>query len=331
MSGEPSIESLRDEVCILLLTLNESAIIGEIVDRFQNEGFENILVMDGGSTDGTPEIAENHGARVVHQQESGGKGQGVREAFGFIDVPYILMADGDGTYRPEDAETMLEPLLTEDVDHVIGNRFADMEEDAMTRLNSVGNTLIQHAFQLVHQDDLGDILSGYRAFSRESVEQMHLSASGFGIETEMAVECVRHDIPTAEVPITYQARPAETESKLNPFSDGATIWWTLLSLAKTSNPLFYFGSLGALSMVSGAAVAAFVGYEWFVNRVSHEVLALVAASGILVGVFLLLFALLSDMIQSFHSEQKHRIKRLEDKIDNERQTGQSEIDAGRED
>jgi dolichol-phosphate mannosyltransferase len=242
------------------------------------------------------------------------------------------MLDGDGTYRPEDADTMLEPLLSGDADHVIGNRFADMEADAMTRLNGVGNALIQSAFQLVHRDTVGDILSGYRAFSRRSVEQMHLSATGFGIETEMAVECVKHGIATTEVPITYRARPEETESKLHPFSDGVAIWWTLLSLAKTNNPLFYFGSVGVLSTVSGAAVAAFVGYEWFVNRISHEVLALVAASGILVGVLLLLFALLSDMIHSLHREQKHRIDRLANKIDDEsRRAGQSELDERRDD
>lgn len=317
MTNRSSIDAHRNEVCILLLALNEAAIIGDIIEGFQTEGFQNILVVDGGSTDGTREIAEEQGARVVRQQGNSGKGQGVREAFAYIDAPYILMADGDGTYRPEDADTMIEPLVAGDADHVIGNRFADMEAGAMTRLNGVGNSLIQRAFRMAHRDDPGDILSGYRAFTRKSAEQMDLSASGFGIETEMAVECVKHGIPTVEVPITYRERPEETESKLHPFRDGATIWWTLYSLAKTNNPLFYFGSIGVLSLFSGVGVAAFVGYEWAVHGISHEVFALAAASGVLIGILLLMFAVLSDMIHSFHREQQHQIDRLAEKIDQE--------------
>lgn len=311
----PSIDDYRDQVCVLLLTLNEAAIIGDIIEGFQTEGFQNILIVDGGSTDGTKEIARDQGARVVLQQGSGGKGQGVREAFEYIHSPYILMADGDGTYRPEDADTMLEPLFAGDADHVIGDRFANMESGAMTMLNGIGNSLIQRAFQIIHRDDPGDILSGYRAFTRKSVERMDLSASGFGIETEMAVECVKHGIPTAEVPITYRARPAETESKLHPFRDGATIWWTLYSLAKTNNPLFYFGSVSMFSLLSGLGVAAFVAYEWVVKGISHEVLALVAASGVLIGILLLMFAVLSDMMHSFHREQQRRLDQLAERID----------------
>lgn len=304
-----------DDVCVLLPTLNEAAIIGELIEGFQDVGLQNILIIDGGSSDRTPEIAKEKGARVISQRGSGGKGQAIREAFEYIDAPYVLMADGDGTYRPEDAKTMLSPLLSGEAEHVIGNRFANKESGAMTLLNHFGNYMIQRAFRIIHREYPGDILSGYRAFTRESIERMYLTEEGFGIETEMTVECVKHGIRTEEVPITYSARPEGTETKLNPFRDGARIWLTLYSMAKTNNPLFYLGSVGVVALSLGLFVAAFVGYQWFVHRISHEVYALVAASGIIIGVILLLFGILSDIIYSLHQEQQRRIDHLSEKIE----------------
>ena len=304
-----------EDVCVLLPTLNEAAAIGAVVDGFREQGFSNVLVIDGGSTDGTPEIAQKRGARVIQQTTRGGKGAAVQDALQQITAPYVLMADGDGTYRPEDAGKMLEPLFAGEAAHVIGNRFADMESGAMSRLNRAGNGLIQRAFHFVHRQDQGDILSGYRAFTRTSVQGFDLSANGFGIETELSVECVKHGIETAEVPITYLARPGESETNLRPFRDGATILVTLYTLAKTNNPLFYFGSVGVLSLLAGLFVAAFVGYRWVFAGVGHEVLALVSASGILIGVLLVMFGVLSDMIVALHREQQHRIDRLAAQIE----------------
>ena len=98
------------DVCVLLPTLEEAETIGEVVDGFLEAGFEHVLVVDGHSTDGTREVAREHGARVVTQTGSG-KGQAVREGVEHIDREYVLMADGDGTYRPADAKDMLEPLF----------------------------------------------------------------------------------------------------------------------------------------------------------------------------------------------------------------------------
>jgi len=221
----------RDDVCVLVPTLNEAETIGEVVDGFTDRGFENVLVVDGDSTDATQEIAREHGARVL-QQSGSGKGQAIQEAIRHIDAEYVLMLDGDGTYRTEDADAMLEPLLEGRYEHVIGDRFADMEEGAMTRLNRVGNGMFNWAFRTIHGENFEDILSGYRAFTRESVERFHLDADGFGVETEMAVECVKHDVPTTVVPVRYEARPDESETNLHPVQDSGVILLTLYQLPK---------------------------------------------------------------------------------------------------
>ncbi len=301
------------DVCVLLPTLNEAETIGDVIDGFREEGFENVLVVDGDSDDGTRSIAESHGARVMIQSGSG-KGQAVREAVGSIDAPYVLMADGDGTYRPQDAKAMLEPLSEGRVAHVIGNRFADMEPGAMTRLNTFGNRLINRLFSVIHGRYLSDILSGYRAFTRESFDRFRLDADGFGIETELAVECVRQGVTTEVVPIRYESRPGSSETNLNPFRDGGRIVLTLYALAKTNNPLFYFGSVASLGAVSGVGVGLFVGYRYVAYGTSHEVLALLSAFLILLSVQLLMFGVLSDILVSVTREQTRRLEEISERL-----------------
>lgn len=307
----------RDDVCVLVPTYNEAETIGDVVRGFRDQGFDRVLVIDGQSTDGTQQLAEEAGAEVVVQSGTGrgsGKGQAVREGLELIERPYVLLVDGDGTYRPEDAGAMIEPLVDEDCEHVIGNRFADMRPGAMSRLNRLGNRLINWGFRRIHGRDFGDILSGYRAFTLESTGKMPLTAQGFGIETEMAVECVKQGIETCVVPVTYEPRPDESETNLRPFRDGGIILLTLYRMAKTSNPLFYFGSVGVLLLLFGAALGTYVGVEWVTTRTSHEVLAFVAGFFILLGIQLGIFGLLSDMVVSLHQEQMRRLDRLDDAI-----------------
>ncbi|MDH5021372.1 S-layer glycoprotein N-glycosyltransferase AglJ [Halobacterium rubrum] len=300
-----------EEVCALVPTRNEAATIADVIDGLYDVGVGHVLVVDGNSSDDTREIATDHGAEVV-QQAGDGKGQAVREGVTLIDEEYILLLDGDGTNPPEQAPRLLDPLVSGDAEHVVGDRTADMRPGAMSNLNQFGNRLINRAFRRIHGEDYGDILSGYRAFTAESFDRMFLSAEGFGIETEMAVECSRHGILVEVVPTTYRPRPDGSETNLHPISDGARIIVTLYSLAKTSNPLFYFGSIGAGFGLLGTLLAAYVGYDWFANGVSHEVIALVAGVSVLFGVQLLMFGLLSDLVVTLYREQTRRIERLKD-------------------
>jgi dolichol-phosphate mannosyltransferase len=232
-----------------------------------------------------------------------------------IDVPYVLMIDGDATYRPEQADRLIEPLQRGAAEHVIGDRFADMQSGAMTRLNQFGNRIINHVFSFVHGRDLQDILSGYRAFSTDSFQRLSLSADGFGIETELAVECVRHDIKTTVVPVTYETRPEGSETNLRPFRDGGNILLTLYRLAKKNNPIFYFGSIGVVSGLVGVVLAGFVAFSWVVYGISREVIALASGVAILFGLQLIMFGVLSDLIVTANRQQRRQFRRIERRIE----------------
>jgi glycosyltransferase (TIGR04182 family) len=316
-----------DDVCVLVPTYEEASTIGDVVERFQTQGFERVLVVDGGSTDGTQERARAAGARVIEQSGSG-KGQAVREALGYVETPYVLMVDGDATYRPEDAGRMVEPLLSGAAEHVIGNRFADMQPGAMSRLNRVGNGIINRAFRWIHGEDFRDILSGYRAFTRRSVERFVLTADGFGIETELAVECGKHGTKTTVVPVTYEPRPDDSETNLSPVRDGATIILTLYQMAKINNPLFYFGSVGVASTLVGVVLAAYVAVEWVTRSVSHEVIAVVAGVAVLFGVQVALFGVLADLIVEANREQTRQLERIARQATRGRTDGEGEPERG---
>lgn len=306
--SEDANEISADDVCILIPTLDEAATIADVIEGFYEQGYTNVVIIDGDSSDDTREIACEHGAEVI-VQSGDGKGQAVREALEYITVPYVLMLDGDGTYDPADADKMLEPL-SRGYEHVIGNRFADMDDDAMRALNGFGNRMINRAFGFVHGANYEDILSGYRAFTVDSFERLSLDSDGFTIETELAVECVKHGVETTVVPVSYSARPDESETNLHPVKDGGTILLALYSLAKTNNPLFYFGSLGVTGIFSGGIIATYVLWEWIQYQQGHEIMALAAAAAVLLGVQLLMFGVLSDMLVTLHREQRRRLEQI---------------------
>jgi len=306
----PRCMSGNDDVCVLLPAFQEAETVGSVVRGFRDAEFENVLVVDGDSTDGTREAAREAGARVVVQSGTG-KGQAVREAVNeHVRAPYVLMADADATYDPADADAMVEPLRAGEAEHVVGDRFADMRPGAMTRLNRVGNRIINGAFRLIHGDAYGDILSGYRAFTRESFCRLPLSADGFGIETELAVECVKQRVPVTVVPVTYRPRPDGSSTNLHPVRDGGVIFLELYRKAKTNNPLFYFGSVGAASTALGSVMAGFVLYRWIRFDVGHEIVAVAATGAIILGIQLLVFGVLADMILSLHREAEDRRTRV---------------------
>jgi len=288
------------DVCILIPTLNEAATIGELIKDFRKEGFSNILVIDGNSRDGTAQIAEAEGVRVVLQTGKG-KGQAVIQAFKAIESPYVVMVDGDGTYLAREAPSLLEPILEGKADHVIGNRLEKYSPGAFTKFNLVGNHLINMLFDIAYGVQLRDILSGYRAFTLESVKELELNKTGFEIETEISVECVLKKQRVEEVPITYLPRSEKGATKLNPVKDGIRIGSTIYRLAKVHNPMFYFGILGFVFILAGLFTGTFVVVQWF-QGITRIPLSILTTLFIIFGLQMFIFGMLSDLIVTLHRQ-----------------------------
>ena len=296
----------RDAVTVLVPTLNEAPTIRALIRDFVARGYTHVLVVDGRSTDGTAALATEAGAEVL-VQSGRGKGNAVIEAFRAIGTPYVLMLDGDGTYSADDADRMVAPLF-QGTDQVIGDRLGAAERGALSPLNRAGNYLLNRLFRLAHGRYLSDILSGYRAFTRASIDQMNLAEQGFGIETEIAVEAVRNGHRVSVVPVSYDRR-AGTATKLNPLRDGYRIAVTIYRLARMNNPLFYFGLIGVTVALVGVAVGAFVLYEWL-QGIERLPLTILTVLLIVVGIQIFVFGLIGDLILSFHRETMDEIAAL---------------------
>jgi len=297
----------KDEVCILIPTLNEDLTIGKIIREFRELGYDHILVIDGKSTDNTVKVAREAGA-TVRTQSGKGKGNAIIEAFEVIEQPYILMLDGDGTYAPRDAEKMLTPLFL-GFDQVIGDRLVNAEEGSFSRLNLFGNQMLNLLFKVAHSRDLHDILSGYRAFTRLAIQQMNLKEKGFEIETEISVESVRNGQRIMVVPIKYSRRPG-TRTKLSPFHDGIKIVSTIYRLARVNNPMFYFGMLGVFTSILGMLTGVYVFLEWLHN-IDHIPLTILTVLLIVVGIEIFMFGMISDMLLVFHREIIREVQLLQ--------------------
>ncbi len=297
----------KDEVCILIPTLNEDLTIGKIVHEFRALGYNHILVIDGKSTDNTVKVAREAGA-TVRTQSGKGKGNAIIEAFEVIEQPYILMLDGDGTYAPRDAEKMLTPLFL-GFDQVIGDRLVNAEEGAFSRLNLFGNHMLNLLFKIAHSRDLHDILSGYRAFTHLAIQQMNLKEKGFEIETEISVESVRNGQRVMVVPIKYSSRPG-TRTKLSPFHDGIKIVSTIYRLARVNNPMFYFGLLGVFTSILGMLTGVYVFLEWL-QGIDHIPLTILTVLLIVVGIEIFMFGMISDMLLVFHREIIREVQLLQ--------------------
>ncbi len=299
------------KVGILIPALNEEKSIGEVIEGFKKLGYSRILVIDGNSTDRTREVAMEKGAEVIVQTGKG-KGQAVREAFQYMNDDVVVMIDADGTYLPEDVDKILEPLKRGIADHVIGNRLQNFEKGAFTRLNLFGNKVINFIFRVLYGVNLHDILSGYRALTREVYKSISIQKEGFEVETEMTVETIANGFRIAEVPIYYRKRAGKT--KLNPFMDGYRIIKTVYSLLGRYSPGRYFYILGLLMLFAGFIGGIYVVIEWL-KRVSHYLLVNLVSILIVTGFLIIAVGYLTDSLFRINLEVKREMREIRRRLE----------------
>ena len=233
-------------IAVLLPCYNEAQSIGKVVADFRAALPEAVIyVYDNNSTDDTARIAAEAGA-VVRKETRQGKGNVVRRMFREIEADCYLMVDGDGTYPAEAAVTLLQPVMDEDADMVIGDRLSTTYFSENKRpLHNSGNKLVRGLINRLWHVNIHDIMTGYRAFSRRFVKLFPVMSEGFEIETEMTIHALDKRFVIVEKPIQYSDRK-EGESKLNTVSDGFKILKIIFSLFKNYRPLLFFGIVAAV-------------------------------------------------------------------------------------
>jgi Glycosyl transferase family 2 len=242
-------------VAVLVPCYNEEAAVATVVRDFRAAlPAATVYVYDNASTDRTADIARAAGATVRHEPLPG-KGNVVRRMFADIEADVYVLVDGDATYHAPSAPSMIDTLVREHLDMVVGRR-VDSDRRAYRAGHRFGNALFTGSVARLFGDRFTDILSGYRVFSRRFVKSFPALATGFEIETELSVHALELRMPIGEIDTPYGVRPNGSHSKLSTFRDGLRILRVLLALYKDERPLQCFGIAFALLATGSLALAA---------------------------------------------------------------------------
>ena len=252
-------------VAVLIPCLNEERSIAAVVTDFRRALPDAVVyVYDNNSTDRSAQLAAEAGA-VVGTERRQGKGFTVRRMFRDVEADVYILVDGDDTYDASAAPALLDLLVREQLDMVLARRVGServgSESDAWRRGHRLGNALFTGSISLLFGRRLGDLLSGYRVFSRRFVKSFAGITQGFEIETEITVHALTLDLALHEVDTVYRARPAGSESKLNTWADGFQISCSILRLVREERPAVFFSVIGAVLI----GVALSLGYSVLVE------------------------------------------------------------------
>ncbi len=248
------VRAASPRIAVLLPCFNEEAAIAATVRGFRDAlAGATVYVYDNNSCDRTRQVAAEAGA-VVRSEKQQGKGNVVRRMFADVDADVYVMADGDLTYDPAAAPAMVEMLLADQLDMVVGTRRHEVK-DAYRGGHVLGNRVFTGLLSGLFGRSFSDIFSGYRVFSRRFVKSFPVLSAGFEIETEMSVHALELRMPVGEVETSYAARPEGSHSKLSTYGDGWRILKTIGTLYRVERPALFYGAIGALLVVVAILLA----------------------------------------------------------------------------
>jgi glycosyltransferase involved in cell wall biosynthesis len=300
---------MKKKICLILPAFNEEKTIKKTILLFHKEiPSAAICVINNNSSDKTFKIAlstlnklkkKTLNKGFVINEFRQGKGSALRRAFLEIDSDVYVLADADLTYPAPEIYKLLDPILNNEADMVVGNRHANDHYLAQNKrlFHNFGNALVNKLVNYLFKINLKDIMSGYRALNRKFVKNYPILVDGFEIETDMTLHALDKRFRILEVPISYTDRPIGSESKLNTFRDGFKILRIIFNIFRHFRPMKFFGLLAIFFFVLGL-VCGFLVIDEFINTgyIQHVPLAILAVGLELFAIILIAAALILDSI-----------------------------------
>jgi glycosyltransferase involved in cell wall biosynthesis len=262
MSGQ------EPDVTFIFPSKNEEKTIAEVIQKAQKTaqqlGLTYEIIVPDNSTDATPQIARSLGAKVVTPDKHG-YGYAYIYALRHAKGKYIVMADADGTYDLEEAPKLLQPLLQDKADIVLGTRLkGKILPGAMPWLHRyIGNPLLTFILNKFYGTNVSDAHTGFRAAKREAIQKLNLNTPGMEFASELLAKAAYLKLRITEVQITYHPRREGTQSKLNSLRDG----WRHLKFLLILAPKFLYYIPGIAMLLMGivlmiaAVLRANLGYS----------------------------------------------------------------------
>lgn len=291
-------------IAVIIPCFNEAATIGMVIRELKEVRPDAaIYVYDNNSTDKTRQIATAEKA-LVRLEPRQGKGNVVRRMFADVEANIYVLIDGDATYDVQSLNKLIDTLLNNNLDMVVGRRI-ETGSSVYRYGHRFGNRLLTGISRILFGEQPSDLLSGYRVMSRRFIKSFPAVSSGFEIETELTLHALSLNIPTAEVETSYRSRPPESVSKLNTYRDGARILSTILLFTKEERPFFFFSLLSLLLGLISLSLGIPVTLEFFETGLVPKLPTAVLSASIMLLAFLgLTSGMILDSVARGRREQK---------------------------
>ena len=301
---------IKRDIAILIPCYNEEKTIKKVILDFRQELPDaKIYVFDNNSTDKTRdivlELAKVDKNIFLEREFRQGKGNVVRSMFRKIDADIYILVDGDDTYPANFVHILIEPIIKKEADMVIGDRHSSgaYKKENKRAFHNFGNNLVKVLINKLFDNNLQDIMSGYRAFNREFVKSIPVLSSGFEIETEMTIHALDKRFLVKEIPIEYRDRPEGSYSKLNTFSDGSKVLKTILWLFKDYKPLTFFTIISIIFFILSLLVGLPVVYEFLKSGFITKLPSAILSVGLmLISIISLFSGFILDTVVKQHRE-----------------------------
>lgn len=283
--------------------MNESKSIGPLIDSIKKElnNYDYEIIVVDKSVDNTAIVAKKHGAKVF-KQDTVGYGSAIVQGFKLARGDILVMMDGDSTYTAIDLPQVIKPLLDDDADFVVGDRFNLIDSDAMTPLNKVGNKMLTFIANILFGTNVGDTQCGLRALTKKAFDVMNFYEHHMPFAMEMIFQAKINNLRIKQVGVHYKKRAGNT--KLSPLRDGLGILIASIRMVRDYNPLLLFSLIGLLMLIFGAFLA-FEVFDLFQRTgivfIGRALLSIFLSLG---GMFSISTGLILDSLKNYLLEKK---------------------------
>lgn len=284
-----------EEVSVIIPVLNEAEAVGKVIDEVIDTGIslKNIIVVDGGSTDGTIDIVRSKGVKLVFQ-EGRGKAMAVKTGLEHVRTRYVVVMDGDYTY-PASYIRDLYDRIRKGYDLVIGAR--KYSRGAQNPIYRFGNRVLTKIFNILFGSNLSDVLSGMYIVKTNRLREINFEMPHFSIESEIVAHIVSTGGRVCEIPISYRKRLGRKKLGVR---HGIAIARDIVRLSWRYNPAFFISALGSLLLVPGLILGSWVAYHYFFTGIKYYVKGLIAV-----------FLTITGILSIFHAITALYLKRIE--------------------
>jgi len=269
---------------------NEDKVIAKVIKNVQRY-VDKVVICDDGSSDKTSEIANSAGASVIKHEKNKGKGAALKSLFEYAkkeNADVVVTIDGDGQFLPKEIPKLIDPIIKNQSDIVIGYRFNGKKE--MPGYRRVGNKLLDKVSNLASDLPFRDTQSGFRSYSKKAINSIKITTDGFGADSDILIDASRKGLRISEEKVTVLYNIGTKTSTKNPATHVGDVVYSIVEKVAIRQPLRYLGIPGLICIIIGIIFTIIVVTIFNDTRYFSVPSTLIALGSLVMGILLLLMS-----------------------------------------